>query len=78
MNSEVSQSFKAQHSFNYTRETEKMISTYTINRSQSAQIFCPAGRPPVEGGAGRVSGACTCFVTGVTDRSCECEYSSKL
>lgn len=51
--------------------------TYTINLSHSAQIFCPAGRPPVDGGAGRFSGACTCFVTGVTGLNCECEWSSK-
>lgn len=38
--------------------------TYTINLSHSAQIFCPAGKPPVDGGAGRSTGACTCFVTG--------------
>lgn len=39
--------------------------TYTINRSQLAQIFWPGGKPPVGGGAGRSTGALTCFVTGV-------------
>lgn len=38
------------------------IFTYTINRSQLAQIFWPGGKPPVDGGAGRSTGALTCFV----------------
>lgn len=39
--------------------------TYTMSLSQSAQIFCPGGKPPVDGAAGRSTGALTCFVTGV-------------
>lgn len=49
------------------RERERETHTYTISRSHSAQIFWPVGRPPVVGGgAGRSTGARTCFVTGVT------------
>lgn len=38
--------------------------TYTMRRSQLAQIFWPGGSPPVDGGAGRSIGALTCFVAG--------------
>lgn len=38
--------------------------TYTMRRSQLAQIFWPGGSPPVDGGAGRSTGALTCFVAG--------------
>lgn len=47
------------------------VFTYTINRSQSEQMFWPGGKPPVEGGAGRSIGALTCFVTGVVPNLCE-------
>lgn len=50
--------------------------TYVINRSQSVQIFCPGGKPFVDGGAGRSTGAITCFVTGV-DTLCE-SVSTKI
>lgn len=35
--------------------------TYTMRRSQSAQMFCPGGKGLLLGGA--VTGAVTCFVT---------------
>lgn len=41
------------------QESSNLKTTYTINRSQSAQIFCPGGSCG-EGGVGFVSGAITC------------------
>lgn len=38
-----------------------------MSLSHSAHIFCPDGKPPVEGGIGLSAGALTCFVSGVTD-----------
>lgn len=53
---------QSKHSLSIKKETD-LSHTYTISLSHSAQIFCPVGRPLVAGGAGRSTGAITCFVT---------------
>lgn len=53
--------------FNYSKNEgkKKYFTTYTMRRSQSAQIFWPGGNPLFDGGFGTLIGAKTCLVTGI-------------
>lgn len=58
------------HTTNLNFLVTQCVQTYTMSRSQSAQMFWPGGSPLFEGGFGTCTGAVTCCVTGATTDGC--------